>query len=55
MPHASEKMSTGEVMMFTDFVTTGQFTQWWRNPFISFSDFSIGCCINREKDYLLPT
>ena len=50
-----KRISTGEMMMLTDFVTTGQFPQWWRKPFISFSDFSVGCCINREKDYLLPT
>ena len=50
-----KRISTGEVMMLTDFVTTGQFSQWWRKPFIFFSDFSVRCCINREKDYLLPT
>ena len=43
-----KRISTGEVMMWTDFVTTGKFPQWWRNPFISFSDFSVGCCIERK-------
>ena len=50
-----KRISTGEVMMLTDFVTTGKFAQLWRNPFISFSDFSVGCCINRKVNYLLPT
>ena len=35
-------------MMLTDFVTTVKFPQWWRNPFISFSGFSVGCCIERK-------
>ena len=43
-----KRISTGEVMMWTDFVTTGKFPQWWRNPFISYSDFSVGCCIERK-------
>ena len=50
-----KRISTGEVMMLTDFVTTSKFPQWWRKLFISFSGFSVGCCINREKGYLLPT